>query len=444
MDKFKGLKALRKTIELVLQKLNMYQDKMNEISREELLEIMGNNDLDLSWIASQESVDALSIKIDNIQQDIADTNVTIGDLKILLNKALDMIEMVGSKDDPTFGGYEVAPENEIDNWNYTVDGNNVTLTGYKGSSTSVVIYDKYKVSEVYRKTRITNIPINSSVTTLRICDKVINDIQTADDLLCYKSALTSIDFGKSFSDKHFKSLNSTFRGCKPMTIKNMFNTSEVTSMKYTFAEGTAGTSMIKSYIDVTNVTTMEGIFSNWKGSYSNINWSGINLENLESLRSAFTGCTIGGYGDSLLPYPASATNVKDVSGMYSSTKINISSSGDRSESVPFANINVNMTCKPTNMSYLFAGWTGPGNVNKVTNTGTVTPQPGDNYVGLIKLQLTGVDFSCAENVSRMFNNVSNFLSNSAVRIKNGNINIPATTDQSNMFAGSSFNGLVAV
>lgn len=42
MDSFTGLKALRKTIELVLQKLNMYQDKMNEISREELLEIMGN------------------------------------------------------------------------------------------------------------------------------------------------------------------------------------------------------------------------------------------------------------------------------------------------------------------------------------------------------------------------------------------------------------------
>ena len=48
VDKFKGVAALRKTIELVLQKLNMYQETMNEISREELLEIMGNNDLDLS------------------------------------------------------------------------------------------------------------------------------------------------------------------------------------------------------------------------------------------------------------------------------------------------------------------------------------------------------------------------------------------------------------
>ena len=51
MDAYLGIKSLRRTIELVLQKLNMVQDEMNELSREELIEIMGNNDLDLSWIA---------------------------------------------------------------------------------------------------------------------------------------------------------------------------------------------------------------------------------------------------------------------------------------------------------------------------------------------------------------------------------------------------------
>ena len=39
MSSLKLVDALRKTIELVLQKLNMVQDEMNELSREELLEI---------------------------------------------------------------------------------------------------------------------------------------------------------------------------------------------------------------------------------------------------------------------------------------------------------------------------------------------------------------------------------------------------------------------
>ena len=119
MDKFKGVAALRKTIELVLQKLNMYQETMNEISREELLEIMGNNDLDLSWIASQESVDALRSEINNCSEQI-----------IAVRKLLD----------PWYG-FEVGTFDDLNGWDYTFDETSkiVQMSKYNGTEEHVEI-----------------------------------------------------------------------------------------------------------------------------------------------------------------------------------------------------------------------------------------------------------------------------------------------------------------
>ena len=134
MDSFTGLKALRKKIELILQKLNMYQDKMNEISREELLEIMGNNDLDLSWIASQESVDALRSEIDEIKKMVnkinKDTMKTVGTAA-----DISIFEAVISGSYMTIYGPVVTdPEGEVTIYSQYIGGS--TNTAYSTKLTS--------------------------------------------------------------------------------------------------------------------------------------------------------------------------------------------------------------------------------------------------------------------------------------------------------------------
>ena len=158
MDSFTGLKALRKKIELILQKLNMYQETMNEISREELLEIMGNNDLDLSWIASQESVDALRMEIDSIKKMVNTINKST--MKTIGTAAeLDSIfkGLISGSYMSVYGPVVTDPEGEVTIYSQYIGGS--SNTAYPTKLTSGGTSNRY-----IRLTKCSSLTIQDNVT----------------------------------------------------------------------------------------------------------------------------------------------------------------------------------------------------------------------------------------------------------------------------------------
>ena len=208
MDKFKGVAALRKTIELVLQKLNMYQDKMNEISREELLEIMGNENLDLSWIASQESVDALRSEIDDIKSIVnkinKDTMKTIGtaaDMSIFENQIRGSYMEI-------YGPVVTDPEGEVTIYSQYIGGSSNTaystkLTSYGTSGRNIHL------------TKCSSLTIQDSVTL----DSEDSDHGVIGYICANNTNLESVDIGNliGYTNGSYKYVNGKsygmFGGC---------------------------------------------------------------------------------------------------------------------------------------------------------------------------------------------------------------------------------------
>ena len=133
MDAVTGINALKRTIELVLQKLNMVQDEMNELSREELIEIMGNNDLDLSWIASQESVNNIRDELNNMKLEVMKLNN-----QIVLNKN--------------------AVVADLAYFNYVISSGYLLVSGFKSininDDSDIVLYGGYTVNNASYPTSI--------------------------------------------------------------------------------------------------------------------------------------------------------------------------------------------------------------------------------------------------------------------------------------------------
>ena len=374
MDKFKGLKALRKTIELVLQKLNMYQDKMNEISREELLEIMGNNDLDLSWIASQESVDELKGLITDAIKKV-DAAIAVGEENASgIDKLNDLIIQIGSKDDPSFGGYHVAAVGVLaNNWNYTLDEDNmiVTLTSYKGTDRNVVVYDKFELDGLYYKTKLTasNIVAGKPVESILFHNKIINNITSVAGMFQGCSSLETVDFGNSWVGKTFTNMDYMFKGCRNLTtINNMIDTSQVTSMKYTFYES----KKCPSTMDVSKVIDASYCFYGYKGYSTDYMW--LNFERVEIFDHAFANSKNPGL-------PERAVNVKNLDYAFNGCTMD-----SVSNSIAFST-----EAKPTSLKFAFANITG-------------TRHNGSS----IRLEISDLNLTEAESIAYLFAGCSNF------------------------------------
>ena len=125
MSSLKLVDALRKTIELVLQKLNMVQDEMNELSREELLEIT-------------DEVNPKPVEVGD--------NLEIFDYT--LNKSTKIINILGFKD----------------------------IKNDMGRFNDVIIYPKYMVDGEIYSTQLLNLGhafVNPHLTSLVIKDGVL-------------------------------------------------------------------------------------------------------------------------------------------------------------------------------------------------------------------------------------------------------------------------------
>lgn len=249
LDALVGLSALRKTIELVLQKLNMVQDEMNELSREELLEIMANENLDLSWIASQESVDAIRKEVQNLSKIVN-----------AINK--NTMRTIGYSEDYSYFDYECK-------------SGSVLLYNTKNQpSGDLVIFPTYEVSGTKYSTKIgrrygSNQQILlSNINSIYVQDGVVfsGEYYTSDldVVLSFKSntKIDTVHIGKVNCNKQ-KYWNEIFDGCTSLTnvIIESFALTEVGSTaKYVFRNCRSLSSLDLSNVDLSMVTNATGMF----------------------------------------------------------------------------------------------------------------------------------------------------------------------------------------
>ena len=358
MNNFIGLKGTKRLLELLLKRLSMKESTLTEIEEEELKRMYSaqtGTELDLSWIASQESVDSVDTKVNELKDMINDAIVKVDQaisqgemnaaeisaMNAKIDSCMDMIEQIGSKDDPSFGGYHVAPVGELSKWNYTLDDDKriVTLTSLKSAASNVTVYDKYDLDGAYYRTRITNSTRFNVSGTFKIWNKVINEITTLASMFSGCSSLTSVDFGTSFDGNVITSMNKTFYNCTGLrggNISNLPDTSKVTDMSHAFdGLGNSGvyTSGLNSLnLDTSSVTDMSYAFANTKHDYyysyqSNNIFKKLNLENVTNASYMFYKANfevdMSDYTTSItMPSMPKATDMSYMFNGVSSNKIN--------------------------------------------------------------------------------------------------------------------------
>lgn len=219
--------------------------------------------------------------------------------------------------------YEIAPENECNNWNYNLDDNNNTiiLCSYKGSETDVIVYANYKVNGKMYKTELWSNPsdighlysfmFNSTISSLGIQNdrnKKIETITFSDGLdtrsctsMQYMFAgctgLKSINFGANFDTSNVTNILYMFSKCSSLTeIKGLenFDTSNANAISSLFRDCSSLTSLDLCSFDTRKMKYMNSVFrdcSNLKTIYvTKGKWVTSQAEAQGEARYMFTGC----------------------------------------------------------------------------------------------------------------------------------------------------------
>ena len=205
-------------------------------------------------------------------------------------------------DDP----YQIAPASEIDDWSYTLNeiDHSITLSYYKNPNVKnvVIIYSNYEVNGKIYKTKIGNGPSSSKVNYMFKSKQYISSIIFGNNINfsetsnmsymfagCY--ALKNINFGNNFDTSNVTNMYMMFNCCSALEELDLssFNTSNVTNMSSMFNRCTALEELDLSSFNTSNVTNMSLMFygsSNLKIIYVNESiWS-----IPDDVRQMFFGC----------------------------------------------------------------------------------------------------------------------------------------------------------
>lgn len=301
MRKFNGLRSIRRLIELILGRLAQKEEQLEEIERQLVLEMWnqgGNEDMDISWVASQESVNALQADVTAIKEDI-------GGIKNSLTSVISKLDAIGPAVDP-FYGYEVAPLGEISKWTYTLDDTNetVTLSSYIGTDPEVVVYDAYTMDggDIYRtiitpnSTDIANHLISANsrsiITSFRICNNTIDRVGTS-FLFRDCTALEVIDFGENFDASPLTSIARMFSECSSLRQIIGFeklDLSNVTNLLNAFYDCTSLEAINLSALAGNAITSIDTAFYNCS-SLTSLDLSMINTSGCTKFMNLFYGCS---------------------------------------------------------------------------------------------------------------------------------------------------------
>jgi len=195
---------------------------------------------------------------------------------------------------------EIAPEGELDNWNYTLNeaASTITLDQYTGSSTDVIVYGMYKINGIQYSTILNGNGIlsrapfyskRSSLMSIKVNSGVIS--YNCTNLFNGCTNLTSIDLS-SFDTSNVTTMGSMFFRCSNLTSLDLssFDTSNVTTISYMFYLCGNLTSLDLSSFDTSNVTTMSSMFDGCS-NLTSLDLSSFDTSNVTDMGSTFDGCS---------------------------------------------------------------------------------------------------------------------------------------------------------
>lgn len=241
MNEIKKYAGIYNVIKKVKEILPSKEDVMNELSNENI-ERMWND---------MATLDTIELKLDRIIELLEQSN----------EKSQMIYDKIGTGNGgsgtPVTPEIEVGSQNELLDWNYTINENDKTilLNYYTGGKENVTVYGKYEYQDNIYDTKISESP---GIKPYMFCVITYND-EVKDNV-----NIKSITFNKGIDTSNVTKMFNMFKGCtnlKTIVGLNYFNTSNVINMNQMFRECPALTSLDLTSFDTSNITNMSNIFN---------------------------------------------------------------------------------------------------------------------------------------------------------------------------------------
>ncbi|EGP5179455.1 BspA family leucine-rich repeat surface protein, partial [Enterococcus faecium] len=186
---------------------------------------------------------------------------------------------------------------ESGDWQWSKNGNNITLEDYIGQDKNVVIptakdlgYDGavVTISAEVLKDVATDA---QSITTSDNGNKIVMSSNSLKEVFRDNNSLEKISF-TNFDITNVTNMENMFMGCTNLTSLDLssFDTTNVTNMKGMFASCKGLTSLDLSGLNTANVTNMESMFA-YSDSLTSLNLSSFDTRNVTNMTGMFVGCT---------------------------------------------------------------------------------------------------------------------------------------------------------
>lgn len=335
------------------------------------------------------------------------------------------------------GPYDIGTNNELNNWNYTLDETNkiVTLNYYTGSDTDVIVYANYLIGSDIYETRLASYKENgtsysnylfakrSNVQTIKFSENIdTSNVTNMSNMFYDCSSLTSLDVS-GFNTGNVTNMNSMFDGCNRLRSLDLsnFDTSKVTNMVNMFYDCERLASLDLSSFDTGRVTSMQKMFYYCR-SLTNLDLSSFDTGNVTDMSNMFYYCV-------------SLTSL-DLSSFDTGRVTNMSNMFYYCNSLTSLDLSSFNTSQVTNMSRMFYDC-----LKKITSldlsnfdTGSVTDMSGmfANCTSLTNLDIGSFDTGSAKTMNGMFGGCSSLTSLDLSSFDTGNV-----TDMTGMFANCS-------
>ncbi len=342
----------------------------------------------------------------------------------------------------------VGAESELSKFAYDINGTNIHLKHYTGTSTNLTIYSKYTKggtqyntvidkdysSFVYGSSNLTNVIIQDGVSIRNTIIETFKDCTTLETA--------------TIGNINTTSLNGMFKGCtnlKSVDFSNC-NTSNITNMENLFYECKSLTSINIGNFDTRNVTTMARMFY-YCSSLTSINVSNFNTSNVTNMGGMFSRCS---NLTSINVSSFNTSNVTNMNGMFnecsSLTSINVSNFDTRNvtnigsmfkdcRGLTSLNLSNFDTRSVTDMWNMFSGCTALTNLNIGSfNTGNVTNMKSvfKDCSSLTSLDLSNFDTRNVTDMYEMFSGCSSLTS-----LDVSGFNTENVTNMKDLFCGCS-------
>ena len=148
-----------------------------------------------------------------------------------------MHEYDNSKVEELWYDMKIADYNELDNWEYEIEGDAVILKKYIGSDENVTIYDKYPSNDENLKTKLVDttgmFKNNDTIKTVEISNFVDStELTSMESMFSNCTALESINLG-TIDVNNVENIDSMIFGCENLdteVIEEMFTKDQLQDM----------------------------------------------------------------------------------------------------------------------------------------------------------------------------------------------------------------------